>query len=140
MSESVSEIIRFCFEVLNFRRINIETNDSNIGCKSLIKKMGCSQNKESSSPEKAHLLGDTKGQGLDQVRRRRAHTDPARRWRRARRKRRRQRQQDLSQLRCERPERAKLDQILAKTRIQIWQRRLEGERQPDVSSVMICIS
>jgi len=81
--------------------------------------MGCSQTKESFPLEKAQLLGDTKGQGLDQVRqkrpgldqvrRRRVHTDPARRWRRARRKRRRQRQQNLAQ-------------DLYRVRIQIWQR------------------
>jgi hypothetical protein len=99
--------------------------------------MGCSQNKESFPLEKAQLLGDTKGQGLDQVRqkgqgldhlrRRRAHTNLAWRQRRARRQRRRQRRQMRQQ-------------ILAKTRIQIWQSRREGERRPQVGSVKICIS
>jgi hypothetical protein len=116
--------------------------------------MGCSQNKESFPLEKAQLLGDTKGQGLrelrsspagrskaatvldqvrqkgqglDHLRRRRAHTNLAWRQRRARRQRRRQRRQMRQQ-------------ILAKTRIQIWQSRREGERRPQVGSVKICIS
>ena len=40
--------------------------------------MGCTQNKESFPLEKAQLLGDTKGQGLDQVRQK----GQAERWRR----------------------------------------------------------
>ena len=47
--------------------------------------MGCSQNKESFPLEKAQLLGETKGQGLDQVRQKRQGLDQvgqAERWRR----------------------------------------------------------